>query len=101
MTPEHIQVLRPMSRRAIALLFDEDEAGFELQKNRCLYSGKAVLSQCGYHWGQRKIRMNILRDEANDQETFEALLTTAEPLFDTKVFIGLISWGCHRVVLNK
>ena len=102
LTPEHIQVLRPMSRRAIAL-FDEDEAGVRAAEKSLPLFWEGGIEPMRLSLGAAKDPDEYFMDEANNQETFEALLSTAEPLFDTKVFnlidqLGMSPGGVEQVI---
>lgn len=84
LTPEHIQVLRPLARRAIAL-FDTDEAGVRAAEKSLPLFWEGQIEPLRLALGEAKDPDEYFMEEENTSETFETLISNAEPLFDTKV----------------
>ena len=100
LTPEHIQILRPISRRAIAL-FDEDEAGVRAAEKSLPLFWEGRIEPMIITWFGEGPDEYFL-DETNTPETFESLLTTAEPLFDTRFQsddkLGISPGGVEQII---
>ena len=84
LTPEHINVLRPLSRRAIAL-FDTDEAGVRAAEKSLPLFWEGQIEPLRLALGEAKDPDEFFLEDGNTAESFEGLIATAEPLFDTKI----------------
>ena len=84
LTTEHVQVLRPLARRAIAL-FDTDEAGVRAAEKSLPLFWEGQIEPLRLALGDAKDPDEFFMEESNTAETFERLISKAEPLFDTKV----------------
>ena len=84
LTPDHIQVLRPLARRAIAL-FDTDEAGVRAAEKSLPLFWEGQIEPLRLALGEAKDPYEFFMDNENTSDTFEKLIAHAEPLFDTKV----------------
>ena len=85
LTPEHIQILRPLSRRAIAL-FDTDEAGVRAAEKSLPLFWEGQIEPLRLALGEAKDPDEYFLEEEHTAESFEVLIQQAEPLFDTKTY---------------
>ncbi len=92
LTTEHIQVLRPLCRRAIAL-FDGDEAGVRAAEKSLPLFWEGQIEPLRLSLGEAKDPDEYFLEEGTSAETFEALIQEADPLFDTKVYSLIAKLG--------
>ena len=85
LTPEHVQILRPLSRRAIAL-FDSDEAGVRAAEKSLPLFWEGQIEPLRLALGEAKDPDEYFLEEGHTAESFEVLIQQAEPLFDTKTY---------------
>lgn len=82
LTPEHVKILRPLTRRAVAM-FDMDEAGIRAAEKSLPLFWKAGIEPLRVGLGDAKDPDEYFMNHS--QEDFEALLEKMEPLFITKL----------------
>ncbi len=104
LTLEHIQILRPLSRKAIAL-FDEDVAGVRAAEKSLPLFWEGGIEPLKLSLGDSKDPDEYFLLDAHNTETFEVLIGSAEPLFDTKVFnliqqLGVSPGGIEQIIEN-
>jgi len=92
LTPEHIQILRPLCRRAIAL-FDSDEAGVRAAEKSLPLFWEGQIEPLRLSLGEAKDPDEYFLEADKTTETFEQLIQSAEPLFDTKIYSLIAKLG--------